>query len=329
MRVLVTGGAGYIGSVTVKLLLAEGHDVEILDDFSTGHRAAVPDGVVLHEASLLDPAGLAAAIAGGFEAVIHFAGFSLVGESVEDPDKYWRNNRDGGGALIAAAASAGVRRFVFSSTAAVYGEPETTPIGEDSTLEPVNPYGETKLAVERELAAVAADAGMVATALRYFNACGADGELGEDHEPETHLIPRLLRSLIDPDVSFRIFGDDYSTPDGTCIRDYIHVRDLAAAHALALAANDRPGLTAVNLGTSTGSSVREIVDAASRVTGRALEPEVAPRRPGDPARLVASNDRARSLLGWEPHHSDLDTILADAWRWHEAHPRGYGDRPGR
>ena len=323
MRVLVTGGAGYIGSVTARRLLEAGHAVEILDDLSTGHRAALPPDVRFHAGSLLDADFLAGVFAAPYDAVLHFAAFSLVGESVADPLKYYRNNVGGGTALIAAATAAGTPRFVFSSSAAVYGEPADVPITEAAPTVPVNPYGRTKLAVEWALADAAAVHGTTAVALRYFNACGAAGPLGEDHEPESHLIPRLLRSLLDPAVDFALFGDDYPTPDGTCIRDYVHVLDLAEAHLRALEIAPRPGLTAVNLGTATGSSVREVIETAARVTGRAVAPRVVPRRPGDPARLVASNARARELLGWEPLCSDLARILADAWAWHSAHPRGY------
>jgi len=330
MRILVTGGAGYIGSVTARRLLAAGHEVEVLDDFSTGHPAALPPEAVLHRGSLLDEAFTTDVLArGGFRAVVHFAAFSLVGESVTDPLKYWRNNVGGGLNLLRAVSAAGVERFVFSSTAAVYGEPEDVPILESAPTAPVNPYGETKLAVERALAAVADQAGVAAVALRYFNACGADGPLGEDHDPETHLIPRLLRSLLDPAVGFRIFGDDFPTPDGTCIRDYIHVSDLADAHLRAVEWAATPGFTALNLGTGDGTSVREIVDATARVTGRPLDPPVAPRRAGDPARLVAANGRAAELLGWRPRRSDVDTVVADAWAWHTAHPRGYDDADRR
>jgi len=330
MKVLVTGGAGYIGSVTARRVQAAGHAVEVLDDFSTGHPAALPPGAPLHRGTLLDADFTRGVLArGGFDAVVHFAAFSLVGESVANPLKYWRNNVGGGLNLLEAVADAGVGRFVFSSTAAVYGEPETVPIPETAPTAPVNPYGETKLAVERALAATAERAGFAAVALRYFNACGADGDLGEDHDPETHLIPRLLRSLLDPQVSFRIFGDDFPTPDGTCIRDYIHVADLADAHVRAVERAVAPGFTALNLGTGDGTSVREIVDAASRVTGRALAPPVAPRRDGDPARLVAANGRAAELLGWRPRRSDVDRVVADAWAWHRAHPAGYEDAAER
>ncbi len=325
MRILVTGGAGYIGSVTAALLCEQGQEVEILDDLSTGHRAALPAGAVHHEASLHDERALAAVFARPFDAVVHFAAFSLVDESVRDPLKYWRNNVGGTLALLEHAARGGARRFVFSSSAAVYGEPARVPIAEDARLEPVNPYGRTKLAMEHALADAAAAGGLAAVALRYFNAAGAWHALGEDHAPETHLIPRLLRSLLVPGETFAVFGDDYPTPDGTCIRDYIHVRDLAEAHVLALLWAENPGFTALNLGTGTGYSVRQIIDAARRATGHAVQPPVQPRRAGDPARLVAANDRARQLLGWRPQRSDLATLLADAWAWHSAHPRGYAD----
>jgi UDP-glucose 4-epimerase len=323
MKVLVTGGAGYIGSVTARVLLARGHDVEILDDFSTGHREALPPGIRLHEGSLLDAGFVDRALAAPCDAVLHFAAFSLVAESVDRPLPYYRNNVGGSVNLLDAAARAGVRRFVFSSTAAVYGEPDEMPITEHAPTRPVNPYGHTKLAIEWALADTAAAAGFPAVALRYFNACGATAELGEDHDPETHLIPRLLLSVLDPGFDFAVFGDDYPTPDGTCIRDYIHVADLAEAHALALEADVRPGLSVYNLGSESGASVREILKAAEAVTGRALDPRIEPRRPGDPARLVAGNARARRELGWRPRCSDLPTILADAWNWHRAHPRGY------
>jgi UDP-glucose 4-epimerase len=325
MRVLVTGGAGYIGSVTVRTLVAQGHEVEILDDLSTGHTAAVPDGVVWHRGSLADGELLARAFQRSFDAVLHFAAFSLVGESVLEPLKYYRNNVSGTLSLVEKVAAGGARRFVFSSSAAVYGEPQQVPITESAPLVPVNTYGRTKLAMEWILADAAGASRMAAVALRYFNAAGAVDDLGEDHRPETHLIPRLLRSLLDPQQEFRIFGEDYATPDGTCIRDYIHVADLAAAHVLALQWADQPGFTAINLGTARGCSVREIITAAAKATGRSLQPEVAGRRAGDPARLVADNAKARRLLGWQPVRSSLETILSDAWHWHQQHPHGYAD----
>ena len=323
MKVLITGGAGYIGSVTTRVLLARGHDVEVLDDFSTGHREALPPGIPLHEGSLLDVGFVDRVLAAPPDAVLHFAAFSLVGESAAHPLKYYRNNVGGSVNLLDAVARSGVRRFVFSSSAAVYGEPDEMPITEHAPTRPVNPYGHTKLAIEWALADTAAAVGFPAVALRYFNACGASRELGEDHEPETHLIPRLLRSLVDPGVDFAVFGDDYPTPDGTCIRDYVHVVDLAEAHALALEGDLRPGLSVYNLGTETGASVREVLAAAAAVTGREIAPRIEPRRPGDPARLVAGNARARRDLGWRPRADGLTSILADAWRWHRDHPRGY------
>ncbi len=324
MRVLVTGGAGYIGSVTAAHLLARGHEVEILDDLSTGHRAALAPTAVFHQVSLHHRDGLAAVFARPFDAVIHLAAFSLVGESVRDPLKYWHNNVGGTLALLDQVVRGGARRVVFSSSAAVYGEPSTHPITEDSPRTPVNPYGHTKLAMEYALADAARAHDLAVVALRYFNAAGAVGPLGEDHAPETHLIPRLLRSLLVEGEHFAVFGDDYPTPDGTCIRDYIHVADLAEAHALALEWADTTGFTALNLGTGHGHSVQEIIRAAETVTGRTLSPPCQPRRPGDPARLVASSDRARELLDWQPRRSDVVSLLADAWAWHARNPHGYG-----
>ena len=323
MRVLVTGGAGYIGSVTAALLLAEGMEIEVLDNLSTGHRQALPSGVRLHEGDLADPDCLDRVFRQPFDAVVHFAAFSLVAESVRDPLKYYRNNIVGTLRLVERVAAGGAQRFVFSSSAAVYGEAEEDPITESAPQLPINPYGRTKLAMEWALADAARSTGFAAVALRYFNAAGAVGELGEDHEPESHLIPRLLRSLLEPELSFTVFGGDYPTPDGTCIRDYIHVADLAAAHLAALRWAEDPGFTAINLGTGSGLSVAEIVNAAATVTGQDLAPPVAARRAGDPARLVAANERARQLLGWQPTRSDVQSILSDAWRWHQAHPQGY------
>jgi UDP-glucose 4-epimerase len=323
MRVLVTGGAGYIGSVTANHLSEQGLQVEIIDDFSTGHQDALPAGILCHAGSIADPDVLARAFRRPFDAVIHFAAFSLVAESMHEPFKYYRNNVAGTLRLLEHVVASGVRRFVFSSSAAVYGEPEELPIPESAPLNPVNPYGRTKLAMEWLLADAARTYGVAAVALRYFNAAGAVGKLGEDHRPESHLIPNLLASILRPEREFHLFGDDYPTPDGTCIRDYIHVADLATAHLAALRWADRPGLTAINLGTARGCSVREVIDAAIRATGRSINPAVGPRRAGDPARLVAAGEKARDLLGWRPLRSDIDTILADAWRWHQAHPDGF------
>ncbi|MFH1844977.1 MAG: UDP-glucose 4-epimerase GalE [bacterium] len=323
MRVLVTGGAGYIGSVTVSQLQRAGVEIEVLDDLSTGHRRAVASDAVFHQGSLTDTALLDEVFRHPFDAVIHFAAFSQVGESVRDPLRYYRNNVVGTLALLQRVAAGGAGRLVFSSSAAVYGEPTTLPIPESAPLNPVNPYGRTKLAMEWAIADAAASAGFAAVALRYFNAAGAEGDLGEDHDPETHLIPCLLRSLLRPAGEFCIFGQDYDTPDGTCVRDYIHVSDLAAAHVLAVNRIAPPGFSALNLGTSRGHSVREIVDAAAAVTGHELSPRIEPRRSGDPARLVASNTLAAEQLGWQPERSDIQSILHDAWRWHQAFPHGY------
>ena len=322
MRVLVTGGAGYIGSVTTAQLLAAGFEVEILDDLSSGHRAALPSAALFHDGSLLDSATLDRVFTRRFDAVVHFAAHSLVGESMTDPLKYYHNNVTGTLALIDRVAAGGADRFVFSSSAAVYGEPEISPITEQAAVVPINPYGRTKLVMEWALADAARSAGFAAVALRYFNAAGAVGDLGEDHTPETHLIPRLLRSLLDPELTFAVFGDDYPTADGTCIRDYIHVQDLAEAHHAALLWADAPGLTAINLGSGHGHSVREVIAAAIAATERDIAPAVVQRRSGDPARLVASNELALRLLRWRPKR-DLAEILSDAWRWHRSRPHGY------
>jgi UDP-glucose 4-epimerase len=323
MRILVTGGAGYIGSVTVELLVSEGHEVAILDDFSTGHPQAVNPAAQLYQGSLLDPVFLDTVFRQSFDAVVHFAGFSLVGESVAEPLKYYTNNVTGSLNLLRAVAAAGIRRFVFSSSAAVYGQPEIVPIGEDAPLRPVNPYGHSKLAVEWALRDLTSQSDVSAVALRYFNAAGASTDLGEDHRPETHLIPCILKALQKNQDDFRIYGDDYDTPDGTCIRDYIHVRDLARAHLLALEWAETPGFRAVNLGTGRGTTVLEAVRAVEAITGHTLQPEIAPRRDGDPTSLVAAADLAASLFGWRALHSGIEQIVSDAWRWHQKYPAGY------
>jgi UDP-glucose-4-epimerase GalE len=326
MKVLVTGGAGYIGSVIAARLLAAGHAVTVYDDLSRGHRAAVPDGAALVEADIRDSARVAAALAsGGCEAIVHMAALAEVAESVACPERYHDVNVAGTQAVLGAALLAGVSRFVFSSTAAVYGAPERIPIDEDSPLAPANPYGETKLAAERLLGeAAAASGGRLATvALRYFNAAGADGPRGEDHAPESHLVPLALVATRD-NTTLKIFGDDYPTPDGTCVRDYVHVSDLAAAHVAALERLPQSA-GAFNLGTGSGSSVLEVLRAVAAATARSTAVEHAPRRPGDPPVLVASNDRARRVLDWRPQRQ-LDRIVADAWGWMSDHPRGYDDR---
>lgn len=325
MRVLVTGGAGYIGSVTAAHLLDGGHEVAVIDDLSTGHRAALPEGASFFEGRVQDTQLCAEALA-GCDAVIHFASLSLVGESVLHPRRYFRENLGAAIALLDAMSRVGVSRLVFSSSAAVYGEPEVEIIDEAQPTRPVNPYGQTKRIVEEILAEEARANGLSAIALRYFNACGADGPRGEDHDPETHLVPRLCAHLLGRLDDFQVYGDDYPTPDGTAIRDYVHVRDLARAHALALDALGGAGLRCVNLGTGVGASVRDVLASAGEVSGTALTVQPGARREGDPPRLVASRERAREELGWEPSESDLVTVLRDALAWHRAHPDGYADR---
>jgi UDP-glucose 4-epimerase len=319
MRVLVTGGAGYIGSVVAAQLVAAGHEVTVLDDLSTGHAEAVPAGATFVKGTLRDCA--AEVLADGAEAVLHFAAKSLVGESVAEPARYWSTNLGGSIALLEAMREFGVRTIVFSSTAAVYGEPERTPIAETDPTRPTNPYGATKLAVDTTLAEFARLYGFGAISLRYFNVAGAhraaDGTwFGERHNPETHLIPAVLTAAA-AGQPVQVFGEDYPTPDGTCVRDYIHVTDLADAHLLALAAC-RPGQHRVyNLGNGTGSSVRQVIDVCAAVTGTSIGIDVAPRRPGDPAVLVASSERIQAELGWRVNR-DLRAMAADAWEFYQA-----------
>jgi len=325
MKVLVTGGAGYVGSHVVAGLIDAGHEPVVYDNLSEGHRESVPAGVPLVEGDIGDLAAVRAAISDhGAEAVAHLAANCYVGESVEKPLKYYRNNVVGSLAVLEAAVSCGARRIVFSSSAATYGQPEAELVTEDSPQHPVNPYGETKLAFERALSYAAPAFGLAPVSLRYFNASGCWPErgLGEDHAPETHLIPLVLRAAL-TGGEIKVFGTDYQTPDGTAVRDYVHVRDLAAAHILALEAGREGEHLAFNLGSETGFSVRELIDLAREVTGREIRAVDSPRRPGDPARLVASNSLAREVLGWTAGHSDLRSILASAWEWQRAHPEGY------
>lgn len=321
MHVLVCGGAGYIGSHMARQLALRGDEVTVLDNLSTGHREAVKWGGLV-EADLLDAASLERAFHGRrFDAVMHFCARSLVGESVTAPYDYYANNVAGTLNLLQAMQRHGVDRLVFSSTAAVFGQPVAERIDEDHPRWPINPYGASKLMVERILADAASAHGLRSVALRYFNAAGAapDGSVGERHEPETHLTPNVLRAALGPGPALRVFGDDYPTPDGTCIRDYVHVDDLAQAHRLALDYMDaRPGAHAFNLGNGSGFSVREVIATAERVCGHRITYTVEARRPGDPSVLVASSERARRELGWMPAHADLDSILASAWRWHRA-----------
>jgi UDP-glucose-4-epimerase GalE len=326
-RVLVTGGAGYIGSHAVRALVAAGHDVAVLDDLSAGHAASVPAAVPLVRASTHDVTAVRRALAEHrADAVMHFAAWLDVNASVGDPLGYYRNNVEGSLAVLDAMRALGVTRFVFSSTCAVYGEPSRMPIDESLPTRPINAYGETKLAVERALPHVERAHGVRWVALRYFNAAGADpgGEIGEDHSPEIHLIPRAIAAA-SGGPALKVFGEDYPTPDGTCLRDYIHVCDLAEAHVCALAALDRGAPSgSFNVGTGTPHSVRQVIDAVSRVAGRPVAWQPAPRRAGDPPALYAASDRARRDLGWQPRFADIDTIVRHAWQWHATHPQGYG-----
>ncbi|HEY5360082.1 MAG TPA: UDP-glucose 4-epimerase GalE [Streptosporangiaceae bacterium] len=320
MKLLVTGGAGYIGSVVAAQLIEDGHAVVVLDDLSTGHVDAVPAGAQFIEGDLRDRA--AAVLADGMDAVLHFAAKSLVGESVAQPARYWQHNLGGSLALLEAMRAAGVRRIVFSSTAAVYGEPESVPIEETAPPRPTSPYGASKLAVDTALAEYARLHGFGAVSLRYFNVAGAYREragawLGERHDPETHLIPNVLATAFTGTGELRIFGDDYPTPDGTCVRDYIHVADLAQAHLLALTACAPRQHQVYNLGSGSGFSNREVLAACRDVTGRDIPTKMAGRRPGDPAVLVASSAKIRAGLGWRPARS-LTDMVADAWTFTQA-----------
>jgi UDP-glucose 4-epimerase len=327
MDVLVTGGAGYIGSHAVQQLLAAGHEVTVYDDLSQGHVGAVPAGRLV-VGRLHDRVRLAQLMrVRGIEAVMHFAAFTSVPESVADPEKYYANNVTGSLSLFGAMRDAGVSRCVFSSTAAVYGRPTRIPIDEQVTTAPINPYGFTKLAVERALADFCIAHGWAAAALRYFNAAGASrtDDIGEDHQPETHLIPVVLQVALGLRKAIQVYGNDYPTPDGTCIRDYIHVDDLASAHVLALERLAEGEFLAANLGVGHGYSVREVLDMCREITGRNIPEQLVTRRPGDPASLVADATKAQTVLGWKPECSDLETIVETAWRWHRAHPRGYAE----
>ena len=328
--VLVTGGAGYIGSHIVRRLLREGRDVVVVDDLSEGHAEAVP-GARLLEGDFADPSLIEPVLRDeGVEFIIHMAALCLVGESVERPGKYYEVNVSRSLRLLDLAVRHGVRGMVFSSTAAVYGEPHTVPIAEDHKTSPTNPYGETKAALERALSWYGRAHGLAWVALRYFNAAGAhpDGDLGEDHDPETHLIPRLLQAAVRGGPVTPIFGTDYPTDDGTCVRDYVHVADLADAHVLAMEAMRSGSVSAeaINLGNGEGFSVREVLESVERVVGKVPATEETSRRPGDPAVLVASSERARQRLEWSPAFRSLDDIIRTAWEWHRTHPNGYGER---
>lgn len=325
MNVLVTGGAGYIGSHATRLLLRAGHEAWVFDNLSRGHREAVPAGRLV-QGALVDRELLIRVMRDRrIDAVMHFAAFALVGESVSDPALYYANNVVATLSLLEAMRTADVRRMVFSSTTATYGVPARIPITESEHQRPINPYGFTKLVVEQVLRDYCHAYGFGFAALRYFNAAGAtpEGDLGEDHDPESHLIPIILQGVLGQRARLTVFGDDYPTPDGTCIRDYIHVDDLGDAHLRALGQLE-PGLQLqLNLGTGRGLSVREIIDACRRVTGDAIPYEVGPRRPGDPPALVADSQKAQQTLGWQPRYTEVDEIVKTAWNWHRAHPRGF------
>lgn len=320
MRILVTGGAGYIGGTVAGLLLAAGHEVVVLDNFIHSQRSMLPAGVRLVEADIADRAQVEQTLAGGIEAVMHFAALIEAGESMHVPEVYFRNNTAGTLALLESMLATGVKTLVFSSTAAVYGEPESTPIREDARLAPTNAYGESKLLVEQMLHWMHTCHGLRYASLRYFNVAGAMPGRGEAHEPESHLIPLILDAAMGRRAAIKVYGSDYPTPDGTCIRDYIHVRDLARAHLLALDAlkkPETPGKLIYNLGNGKGFSVREVIEAARRVTGREIPVIEEPRRAGDPAVLVASSEKIQRELGWTPELPSLDEILASAWEWHQ------------
>jgi UDP-glucose 4-epimerase len=326
VKVLVTGGAGYIGSHAVRLLERAGHDVWIYDNLSAGHRAAVNQRRLV-EGELMDRARLIETLASnGIEAVMHFAAFALVAESVADPAKYYQNNVVASLNLLEAMRACDVKKIVFSSTTATYGVPQRVPITEEEPQKPINPYGFAKLVVERALADYAGAYGLAYAALRYFNAAGASpqGDLGEDHDPETHLIPIVLQVALAQRSRITVYGDDYPTPDGTCIRDYIHVDDLGTAHVLALERLESGRGLQLNLGTGRGHSVREVIEACRRVTGHPIPTVTGPRRSGDPPELVADASRAQQVLSWRPNYTDIESIIRTAWRWHSSHPRGYG-----
>jgi UDP-glucose 4-epimerase len=323
VKLLVTGGAGYIGSIVAARLLEDEHEVVVLDNLQQGHREAVPLAARLVEADLLDRQAVLLTLGEGFDAVLHFAALALVGESVSHPERYYRTNVGGTLNLLEAMTAAGVSRLVFSSTCAVYGQPEEVPIPETAPPQPTNPYGASKLAVDRMIADFCTAHGIGAVSLRYFNVAGASGDLGEDHDPETHLIPNVLKAALGITPQVQIFGTDYPTPDGTAIRDYIHIDDLTDAHVLALGATRLGEHRIFNLGNGNGFSVREVIAAARDLTGREIATVEAARRPGDPPELVAASAKIRSELGWEAQKPTLAEMVGDAWAFAQAHPDGY------
>jgi len=323
MNIFVTGGAGYIGSATAEALLKAGHSVTVYDSLITGHRQAVPEGAHFIHASLEDSHALAETLTGEkFDAVMHFAAFIEAGESMKKPGRFYQNNLVNSLHLIQTAMESGVKRFVLSSTAAVYKSSDE-PLTEESPLNPTNVYGHTKLVIEQTLDWYQQIHGMHFAVLRYFNACGALPGRGEAHHPESHIIPNILQVPLQQRPHFPIFGTDYPTPDGTCIRDYIHIADLVSAHLLALEALGERDRLVYNLGNGSGYSVREVIETARVVTGHPIPATESPRRPGDPARLVASPEKIRRELGWVPQHSNINNILQSAWEWHKNHPEGY------
>jgi len=323
MNVLVTGGAGYIGSICVEQLLNAGHTVSVFDNLSEGHRRAIDPRAEFFQGDLLDRHTILTALeAAKPEAVMHFAANALVGESMQNPTKYFRNNVSGGINLLDCMVECRVGRFVFSSTCATFGPPERLPMDESLPQHPINPYGESKLIFEQILRWYEKIHGLTFVALRYFNAAGATELYGEDHRIETHLIPNVLKVALGQRENVQIFGTDYDTPDGTCIRDYIHILDLAQAHMLALEVNQS---AFYNLGTGGGNSVREVIECCRRITGHPIPAIEQPRRPGDPPRLIAGSEKIRAELGWTPQYQDLDSIVRSAWSWHQQHPLGYGD----
>ena len=323
MKILVVGGAGYIGSVCAELLLDQGHGVTIFDNLSEGHRRALDPRAEFVEGDLVDRQLIEKTLAKQQpDAVMHFAANALVGESMQNPSKYFRNNVANGLNLLDAMISAGVEKIIFSSTCAIFGPPERVPIDETMTPRPINPYGESKLAFEKILRWYGEIHGLKFVSLRYFNAAGASAKFGEDHRVETHLIPNVLKVALGQKPNVEIFGTDYETPDGTCIRDYIHIVDLARAHILALNATKADFY---NLGTGGGASVRDVIDSCRKITGRNIDIVEKPRRPGDPPRLIASSEKIKRELGWQPQFQSLDAIIESAWKWHQKFPRGYED----
>lgn len=326
MNILVTGGAGYIGSVTTEILLNGGHKVTVFDNLERGHREAIDPRAEFVQGDLREKDAIGKLMRRMQpDAIMHFAAYALVPESMTQPEIYFRNNVVGGINLAEAMVESGVKRLVFSSTCATFGEPDRIPITEETPQRPANPYGESKLAFEKILNWYMALGKIKPVFLRYFNACGATEKYGEDHDPETHIIPIVLQVALGKRKQVQIYGDDYDTPDGTCLRDYIHIVDLAQAHVLAIE-SDHCG--AFNLGNGSGYSVKQVVETSRKITGRTIPAEVAPRRPGDPARLIAGSDKAKKVLGWKPKFPELETIVESAWRWHLAHPDGYAGKGG-